>query len=184
MENQKENLSKSGKYRNFGKSPDLKKSKIKIEFSKEKIKDLFPNLAEELENPRNGSYFSITKQLGNSIDNDSDENYSDLKYLRKFKNEKLNLNSKIERISKIKKDFSSKYEKNSELYNPKTEDFLRKCSNFEEAKEIIKFQLKQNEISKVKAKKLLDLCKLNGLRYFGLKKKNAYYERKYRKTQF
>jgi hypothetical protein len=81
----------------------------------------------------------------------------------------------------VKESLRSQYDPDSELFNPKTEDYLRRCSTLEEAKEIILFQLKIKEITNDQADKYLNLCEKHGVRYFGQKKEWGYYERTYRK---
>jgi hypothetical protein len=80
----------------------------------------------------------------------------------------------------MKSGVKSQYNEDSELYFPKTEDFLRRCSSLKEAEEIIAFQLKQKHITEEKADELIKLCKEKGIQSFGSKKEWGYYERTYR----
>lgn len=80
----------------------------------------------------------------------------------------------------IKSKVKSDYNEDSELYLPKTEDFLRRCSDLKEAEEIIAFQLKQRYISEKQAEELIKICREKGLASFGPKKEWGYYERTYR----
>ena len=52
------------------------------------------------------------------------------------------------------KQIKSIYSEDSELYYPKTEDFIRRCTNLNEAFEIIEFQLRNNSITKEEAENL------------------------------
>ena len=132
-------------------TPKLSPKGMTIDFSRQDLEEALPNLTKELIEPGSRSVLSF-----NQIQH--------------------------ELINKIKrKKIESRYEKESELYYPKTEDFIRRCSNQSEFEEIIKYQLKVKEITEDKAKELLDLCYLHGLEYFGPHKKNGYYERTYRK---
>lgn len=140
--------------------PDRKKAKIdekglSVEYSREEIESLLPNLAEEL---TNNPHEPIEVEVPPS---------------------KKELRSKND----IQQAAKSQYKTDSELYSPSTVDFLRRCSTLEEAEEIINYQLKMNEISKSQAEELLDLCNKHGVRYFGPKKEWGYYEETYRKKR-
>ena len=153
--------------------PKLSPKGMTIEFSREDLEKALPNLTKELIEPDSKGFLSF-----NQI-----QNISNNSYLPTDNNEVPNTSeNKQELVMKIKrKKIESHYDKESELYYPKTEDFLRRCSNQSEFNEIIKYQLKAKEITEDKAKELLDLFYLHGLEYFGPHKNNGYYERTYRK---
>lgn len=67
----------------------------------------------------------------------------------------------------------------NELFNPRVEDFIRRCSTQEEAYEILDFLLKRAEISEKEHNNLKKRVKNEGIENFGEKKTWGYYERKY-----
>ncbi len=166
INDQLNNITKKKKYK-----AKLSEKGITIDFSREDIEKNLPNLARELNNPKEDSIFSINeyrkKDELSTIKNElSVKDIDDL-------SENL-LKKKIPNIKSI-------YDEDSELYYPKTEDFIRRCSNLEEAEKIIDFQLKMKEITEKEAKELKSICQTKGIEYFGPKKKKGYYERTYRK---
>lgn len=147
--------------------PKLSPKGMTIEFSREDLEKALPNLTKELIEPNSKGFLSFNQiqNISNNSDLPTDNNEDKQELVMKIKRKKI----------------ESHYDKESELYYPKTEDFLRRCSNQSDFKEIIKYQLKAKEITEDKAKELLDLFYLHGLEYFGPRKKNGYYERTYRK---
>ncbi|MHA1395691.1 MAG: DUF2095 family protein, partial [Promethearchaeota archaeon] len=90
---------------------------------------------------------------------------------------------KIKEIKRrIKENAKSKYDKDSELFLPKTEDYLRRCETNEEGYEIIEYQLKMGHISEEEAANLREIIMTRGIRAFGEKKTWGYYERTYRNS--
>ena len=63
-------------------------------------------------------------------------------------------------------------------YNPDIVDFLRRCEEEKEGKEIINFMEKRGEISHKYAIKLRRQLKKKGIRSFGSKKEANYYSKK------
>ena len=142
------------------KDTDHKKAKINengfsVDYSRDEIENLLPNLAVELIN-------NSTKSI--EIQPPSPE-------------------KEIRTREEVQQAAKSQYETDSELYFPSTTDFLRRCSTLEEAEEIINHQLKMNEINQSQAEELRDLCKKHGVRFFGPKKEWGYYEKTYRKKR-
>ena len=136
------------------KKAQLSKDKLSVDYSREEIEKLLPNLAKELSE-------SNQKNIGVSSNNTESQ-------------------PKLRSEDEIRKATQSQYDSDSELYLPKTRDYLRRCSTLEEAKEIINHQLKLNEISPEEAEELWELCVKHGVRYFGQKKEWGYYEKTYR----
>ncbi|MBN2154935.1 MAG: DUF2095 family protein [Candidatus Lokiarchaeota archaeon] len=136
------------------KKAKINKNGLSVDYSREEIEQYLPNLADELHN--------------NPI------NPIEI-YGPNTEKKKLRTREEIEEITR------SQYEENSELYFPKTEDFLRRCSSLEEAEDIIEHQLKMKEITESQAEELRELCKKYGVRFFGPKKEWGYYEKTYRK---
>jgi len=60
-------------------------------------------------------------------------------------------------------------------YNPDVIDFLKRCNTLEDANEIIDYMEKQNKISTKYAQKLRRQLKEKGIRSFGAKKEDNYY---------
>jgi len=60
-------------------------------------------------------------------------------------------------------------------YDPDAIDFLRRCDNEEQAKEIIDYLERRKEISKEYAAQLRRQLKEKGVRSFGSKKEDGYY---------
>lgn len=134
------------------KKAKLSEDKRTVEYSRDEIESLLPNLTREL----------------------AGDQYNPLEIVQE----------NLERIPRsheeIKKTTKSQYDPDTELFSPKTEDYLRRCSTIEEAEEIINHQFKINEITKEQANELRKLCKKHGLGYFGQKKEWGYYEKTYR----
>jgi hypothetical protein len=61
-------------------------------------------------------------------------------------------------------------------YEPTVIDFIRRCDGEEQAKEIIDFMEKRNEISREYAESLREKIRKEGLRSLGQKKKPGFYE--------
>ena len=120
-----------------------------VEYSRDEIETLLPNLADEL---KKDPIVIPPSEHQNSP----------------------RTQEEIEEVTK------SQYDQETELFLPKTEDFLRRCSTLEEAEEIIDHQLKIHEITKEQADYLRELCRKHGVRYFGGKKEWGYYEKTYR----
>lgn len=158
---------------------------ITIDFLRKNIEENLPYLARELNNPKLGSFISLNKNR-NLIKKNNKDQYKPPESPDFFDSSggKTVLDQRKERLDSIKKRFTSKYNKDSELFYPKTVDFLRRCSNLEEAEEIIKFQLKMKEITKKEAEDLMIFCRRHGLQYFGNKKNTGYYEKRYRRSNF
>ena len=158
-------------------TPKLSTKGITIEFSRQDLEKALPNLTKELIEPESRSVLSFNQIRNVTINSGLPTEGNEEVYTSIDDSE-----DKQELINKIKrKKIESRYDKESELYYPKTEDFIRRCSNQSEFEEIIKYQLKIKEITEDKAKELLDLFYLHGIEYFGSHKKNGYYERTYRK---
>jgi hypothetical protein len=60
-------------------------------------------------------------------------------------------------------------------YVPDVVDFIRRCDTEEQAREIINYMERRNEISKSHAKRLLKQLEEKGVRSFGSKKEEDYY---------
>lgn len=60
-------------------------------------------------------------------------------------------------------------------YIPDIIDFIRRCDNEQQAKEIISYMEKRGEISREYAQKLRKQLKEKGVRSFGPKKEDGYY---------
>jgi hypothetical protein len=98
-----------------------------------------------------------------------------------FKKKYPNLSKEIEKgENKTKINLTRKKSKPKRKftgYNPNEIDFIRRCMNLEEAKEIITYLEKREEISPERAKELRIQLKVEGLRSFGMIKSKGYYER-------
>jgi len=105
---------------------------ITIDFSKEEIEKYFPHLVKEMSNPNTGSYYSLNSDIKDDYQNENEEN-NEISDKIGFSDE--NLTEDAERMEELKKRTTSRYDKDSELYYPKTEDFLRRCKDFAEADE-------------------------------------------------
>ena len=62
-------------------------------------------------------------------------------------------------------------------YNPEVIDFLRRCTNETQALEIIEYMKEKKEIAAEEAEKLIKQLVDEGVRSFGVKKTQGYYER-------
>jgi hypothetical protein len=62
-------------------------------------------------------------------------------------------------------------------YDPNAIDFIRRCTNEDQAYEIIEYLENRGEVSKEEAEKLCKQLKKEGLRSFGRKKDPGFYER-------
>jgi hypothetical protein len=62
-------------------------------------------------------------------------------------------------------------------YNPDAIDFIRRCTNEDQAYEIIEYLENRGEVSKEEAEKLCNQLKEDGLASFGRKKDPGFYER-------
>lgn len=60
-------------------------------------------------------------------------------------------------------------------YDPDAEDFIRRCDDSEEAREIIEYLEERGEITDERARELKNQLEEEGLRSFGDKKKPGYY---------
>lgn len=60
-------------------------------------------------------------------------------------------------------------------YTPDVIDFMRRCDDVDQGREIITFLHKRNEITDEYAKQLLAQLEQKGIRSFGEKKENGYY---------
>jgi len=63
-------------------------------------------------------------------------------------------------------------------YNPDVYDFLRRCKTIEQAEEIIEYMKSKGEITEEKADELLNQLKAEGLRSFGSRKVESFYEKR------
>ena len=72
-------------------------------------------------------------------------------------------------IPKPKRKFSG--------YDPTETDFIRRCNTVDEAKEIINYLESRREISSERAEELQTQLEKKGLRSFGKKKTENYYEK-------
>lgn len=66
-----------------------------------------------------------------------------------------------------------------ESYTPGPIDYLRRCSNDDEALEVIKYLEDRGEIDEKLSQELREQVKSLGVRSFGPKKEDGYYLRKY-----
>ena len=85
------------------------------------------------------------------------------------------------KINSIQPDHKAKEKivsKTFEGYSPDIIDFLKRCSTLEEANEIIDYMEKQNKISTKDAQKLRIQLNEKGVRSFGAKKGDNYYDLK------
>ncbi len=62
-------------------------------------------------------------------------------------------------------------------YEPNVIDFIRRCDNEQQAKEIIDYLEKRQEVNSVQSKKLTKQLEEKGVRSFGPKKQTDYYSR-------
>ena len=65
------------------------------------------------------------------------------------------------------------------IYTPDVIDFIRRCDNEQQAKEIIAYLEKRREISRQYAQRLRKQLKEKGVRSFGSKKEEDYYLKKH-----
>jgi len=84
---------------------------------------------------------------------------------------KTKINSVRSNVTTAEKAVSKKFTD----YDPDAIDFLRRCDKAEQAKEIICYLEKRQEISPEYAKKLRNQLKTKGVRSFGPKKEDCYY---------
>lgn len=155
----------------------LSEKGLTIDFSKDDIMNNLPHLASELLEPDESSVFSLN-DYKDQVKYDSE---SQMEILENDEiQEDLSEFSAQEIKSQLQQRVKSKYSEDSELFYPKTEDFIRRCSTIDEAIEIIDHQLKMGEIDENKAEQLKKICSEKGIRFFGEKKEDNYYERKYR----
>ena len=68
-------------------------------------------------------------------------------------------------------------DKRFDNYNPDVVDFICRCDNEKQAKEIIDYMKKRGEIDQKYAKKLRTQLKKKGIRSFGAKREEGYYLR-------
>ena len=83
-------------------------------------------------------------------------------------------------ITSVQSDIDSREKATSKKlqgYNPDIIDFLRRCNNESQAREIIKYLEQKEKISCECACNLRRQLRKKGLRSFGAKKKEAYYLR-------
>ncbi|UCF58338.1 MAG: DUF2095 family protein [Candidatus Bathyarchaeota archaeon] len=64
-------------------------------------------------------------------------------------------------------------------YTPDVIDYIRRCDNEQQAKEIINYLVKRKEITRQYARRLRKQLKEKGVRSFGPKKEEDYYLKKY-----
>jgi len=110
---------------------------VRMEIDKKQFKELFPRLAEELEDKE--------RKIG---------------------------------ISSVRSDLKTGEEASSRKftgYTPDVIDFLRRCDDEDQAKEIIDFLERRGEIDKGYAWRLRRQLKGKGVRSFGPKKEEYYY---------
>ena len=105
------------------------------------------------------------------------------KFKKMFPNlaKELKQGSATVKINSIQHDSKAKEKivsKTFEGYSPDVIDFLKRCSTLEEANEIIDYMEKQNKISTKDAQKLRIQLNEKGVRSFGAKKGNNYYDLK------
>jgi len=72
---------------------------------------------------------------------------------------------------------SPKEERRFAGYTPSVIDFLRRCSDDEEALEIIEYMRRRGEVSVKEAEELCAQLEEKGVRSFGPKKEPGYYEK-------
>ena len=90
--------------------------------------------------------------------------------------ENRSMTVKINSVQLDDKARENKASKTFRGYTPDVIDFLRRCDTLKEAKEIIDYMEKQNEISTKYAQKLRRQLKEKGVRSFGAKKEEKYYD--------
>lgn len=83
------------------------------------------------------------------------------------------------KIDALRQDQEAEYKKIDELRNPDTIAFIRRCDTEDQAEEIIRFQLKRCQITEEQANRYLEQLKTLGLRSFGSRKEQGYYEKKF-----
>ena len=82
------------------------------------------------------------------------------------------------RITSVRSDVQTAEKVSSEKfvgYTPDVVDFIRRCDNEQQAKEIINYMEKRREISREYARKLRKQLEEKGVRSFGPKKEDGYY---------
>lgn len=158
----------------------LSKKGITIDFSREDIEKHLPHLAAELNDTNNSGNKDINDIYNAAgIENINPAIKLDNSSMNEMDEEKFNKSLKIQKEKMM--NLKSNYDEDSELYNPKTTDFLQRCTTIQEAEEILSYQLKIGEIDKEEADTLLKTCKEKGLEYFGPTKTSGYYDRTYHK---
>ena len=81
-------------------------------------------------------------------------------------------------ITSVRSDAQTAEEASSEKfagYIPDVIDFIRRCDNEQQAKEIINYMEKRGEINREYAQRLRKQLKEKGVRSFGSKKEDGYY---------
>ena len=89
--------------------------------------------------------------------------------------EQESITGKINSIQRDIKERENIASKTFRGYNPDVIDFLKRCNTLEDANEIIDYMEKQNKISTKYAQKLRRQLKEKGVRSFGAKKEDNYY---------
>ena len=81
------------------------------------------------------------------------------------------------------KHFIEDEDGSDDLISPGPVSFIRRCSNNEEAIEILDYLLSREEITKIQYDALKNKLLKDGLNSFGERKTWGYYERKYRNSE-
>jgi len=139
--------------------PQISQDELSIDYDKEDLLETLPNLAKELLNPHYDSKMPITG-ISNQIE-DSEENI----HIDDLDDDEETLIT----CDEIPKD-------------PDAIEFLRRCSNPQEALEIISFLEQKNQINKEQAQKYREKLEKEGLDAFGEHKSPGHYERKFRRN--
>lgn len=182
--------------------PHPSKDGLTIDYDKEDFNKSLPFLAKELGDNRSQGRLQINgieqdpenpqeepNENAFNIEDDSDTEISIENGLGKKKNIerqefKENFVSQSQEKRKKIEEYVAKQSNSSEfqeLYNPKAEDFIRRCNTLDQAEEVIEYLLKRKEISMQDAQTLRDKLKKEGLTSYGPKKSWGYFERKYRR---
>ncbi len=183
--------------------PHPSKDGLTVDYDKEDFHKSLPYLAKELGDKNSLGHLQIDGIEQNHEDiaenahkNDLKDSYMDenLKIISEEENpEFINEDDlvvetdPIMQLQQKRREIEAYLEKqtkssdNQELYNPKVEDFIRRCENLQQADEIIAYLVKRGEISFEKAQFLRDKVKKEGLTSYGPKKSWGYFERKYRR---
>jgi hypothetical protein len=186
--------------------PHPSKDGLTIDYDKEDFNKSLPYLANELEDRRSQGHLQINgiEQDPENLEDKNQENDFPIEEI-----EEINLNnqnplkkefivknnvegpvlnadlvSQVQQKRKKIEDYLSKQSNssdNQELYNPKAEDFIRRCDTLEQVEEVIEYLLKRKEISVNDAQILRDKIRIDGLTSYGPKKTWGYFERKYRR---